>query len=645
MLFKNNSIFISWLLSHILILFVPIFFGVAVYISAEKTVEDEINNSNQAMLEQNQQTLDEALQDITRIIQQIETNKRFKQMMIMPPDEANDSYYSDIVLQAFDDFKNYRVLSGYINDYFIYMKNIDKVLTESSLLDPYIFYKSKMENGSNGRVSQDEWKKLLNGDYSGKFITLAGDRSSENIEAKGLLYTISLPFNLKSDTKAMLVIILNYKKMQSVVQRIQAVENGWGMVLDEDDRILFSTKEIESLPEEIRYEKLINEKSAAYVEISGKKMVVSYIESSESEWKYVTVIPYSDFWQKVEFIRILTIVCTILCIVLGLTISYYLARKNYIPVNDLLSMLMNKRKTTINKGFNEYKFIQKAISDTISENLSISEKLKQQDHVLRSVFLERLLKGKIDDKNQIENTFPLYDLKFESDFFAVVAFYIVDFGSLFEKQYNEKTPEEKLALVRFIIDNVFVELVSKENNGYMAEIDEMNMCLVNFRNPDTGKQELMKAVNEANDFIRSKFKIVFYTAISDMHKSYFGIHEAYHEVLTTIEYQIAMENAEIMDYSDIKGFSGKYNYSVEMENHLINCVKAGDFEKSKSILNDIFDSVFSKNNLPNSLVKCMMFGLANTVFKAVMEVSSICGAEFIEGLAYGGQAFEIGKGA
>lgn len=206
-----------------------------------------------------------------------------------------------------------------------------------------------------------------------------------------------------------------------------------------------------------------------------------------------------------------------------------------------------------------------------------------------------------------------------------------------------KTSEEKLTLVRFILTNILEEQIDRGNNGYAAEVDEMIVCLVNLRTPENGKQSLLKAVYEAHDFINNRFRINVIAAISDMHKTHFGISEAYREALDTIEYKIAMGSVGITSYDDLKGFGGKYNYSIETEYKLINCIKAGDFQNSRRLLDEIFESNFSHSQLSNSLIKCVMFGLANTMLKAMMEISYIRGEELMDDLNIAGRMLKCEK--
>ena len=123
------------------------------------------------------------------------------------------------------------------------------------------------------------------------------------------------------------------------------------------------------------------------------------------------------------------------------------------------------------RGYNEYRFIQDTVNNIFSENEKINVRLKQQDLVLRSNFLMKLLKGRLDDKIFISKALESYNLRFNSDSFAVILFYIADFNRFFNNSNDEGATEEEFELAQFVVANVVEELASRKNQGYMTEVD------------------------------------------------------------------------------------------------------------------------------------------------------------------------------
>jgi len=59
---KRNSILLSWLISYVLILLIPVIISGYVYSESIRIIEREINNSNTVMLKQIQENIDKKWQ-------------------------------------------------------------------------------------------------------------------------------------------------------------------------------------------------------------------------------------------------------------------------------------------------------------------------------------------------------------------------------------------------------------------------------------------------------------------------------------------------------------------------------------------------------------------------------------------------------
>lgn len=75
---KNRSILISWLISYISILLIPIIISGFVYRESTKIVEREINNNNVIMLRQIQGIIDKKMADVERLSLQVAWNPKLK---------------------------------------------------------------------------------------------------------------------------------------------------------------------------------------------------------------------------------------------------------------------------------------------------------------------------------------------------------------------------------------------------------------------------------------------------------------------------------------------------------------------------------------------------------------------------------------
>ncbi|SEP26260.1 hypothetical protein [Paenibacillus sp. OK076] len=68
---KRKSILLSWGISYMVILLIPIVIGAAVFAESRMLLEEEVNRSNMVLLSQVQETIDNQIGDIGSISNQL----------------------------------------------------------------------------------------------------------------------------------------------------------------------------------------------------------------------------------------------------------------------------------------------------------------------------------------------------------------------------------------------------------------------------------------------------------------------------------------------------------------------------------------------------------------------------------------------
>jgi AraC-like DNA-binding protein len=623
---NKHSVIISFFLSYVMILSVPILFGVSVYIQAEKIIENEINKSNTAILEQSRQALDVGLGDIERLISQITLNNKFRLLMgIEGRGLTNQDYYD--VYRAVRDYLYYKAFTGYMDDYFIYLNKIDKILCSSGLLDRRLYFDSCWANTlSYNGITFESWSEIIMGKYSGKYVKLG--KTGDATGASVVLYTLQLPVGKTENPDATVVIRLNSKEINETIQNNTEPAERSVVILDKENQVLFSAGP-ELIPyQSIKYE-AFDGHGLTYLTYDHKKYAVSYISSEIAPWIYISIIPYDSFWDKVEFIRVITVIGAGFCLILGMIVSYLFARRNYTPIKGLMSILGKREGIDSRKHNNEYKFIQEAVMDTINENETINKRLLIQNQVLLSNFIAKLLQGRLDDAVYIEKTLQAFGIHFRSACFMVILFYLDHSANPADCGAVEPTTMEHVNGILSTVSNILQQAGDGEciNHVYTTELDAMPAFLVNLKHA-SGRPAILQAVCEAVNAIQTNLAMPVWSSASGVHETYPGIARAYQEALDAMEYNIisypGATNPVIL-YEDVRDLDGKYDYSLEVEGRLINCIKAGDSDSGKRLLDEIFQVNFMSRHLSGKAIKSLMLDLNNTVLKALSETCAELG--------------------
>ena len=152
-LFKNKSVFASWLFSYFLLLLMPIVISMIAYIEAYRIVEAEISHVNSEVLKQVQTANDNGLQNIKKFGSFLSYSQNLYLLMQKKSlDSILSQYY--LVYQEINDLRSYNLENGYIDDYCIYFKQSDSVLTTNGVEESEYFLQaaSKRHNIQKNNV-------------------------------------------------------------------------------------------------------------------------------------------------------------------------------------------------------------------------------------------------------------------------------------------------------------------------------------------------------------------------------------------------------------------------------------------------------------------------------------------------------------
>ena len=615
-LFFRGSVFFSWLFSYISVLMIPIIISGFVYIEAASIVEKEINRADGALLKQLQQAIDTQMADIQKI--SLRTALSSNTVSLMYTKDGSTDLYHYVAGKLNEELGLYKLSNDLIDNFYIYFKNTDYILSNETFAKADLYYDTYISPETAGF---EQWKIFHNNIHAREFVKVPKINNNGR-DAKAIAYAQSIPMVEVKEPLGTIVIQLNEAKLLDTIRNVKWDKRGEVFILDGNNTVV-ATTQTSGLSLSIKYEELKGASGVAERDLNGEKMAVSYIKSdfSDLNWKYVSVIPAKIFSERAEHIRKTVYISVFLCLVIGGLLAFFFTRKNYNPMNDLVKALAAKAGIPFGKRLNEYKFIQEAISSAINEKEEIKDRLKRQDLLLRSNFLTRLLKGRVENSLPLDEALTSLDIHFNSEHFAVILFYIEDYSELFKDECNFGS-EEQLKLVQFILANIVEELAERKHKGIVTEIDDVTACLVNLNADNLSDlgNELKKIANEAMTLFRDTFKIHVTVSISNIHHTAAEISKAYEEALDAMEYKMVLGGGKIIVYENIVNHTANdfsYGYSLELEQRLINSIKVGDFSKSRSILYEIFDKNLCPGTVSIDIAKCLMFDLVSTFIKAL----------------------------
>jgi len=621
MLPRNGSLFYRWLLSYISILLIPVIISSIVSMYSMQVMIREANSANEGMLKLLQKNIDEKINTFKGTAYRFCLNNDLEAIMKAEKEFTESQQYNiyRLIKQIADSVET----NEYLDDIFIYHKSTGSVISKTSKMDTAYFHSYYFPHN---KLSFNELIKLMDDKHMMDYCMLE-KRIGDGGNVKVVAFFQSLPLISPGSSAGTLVGIIPEAKFQEIINDLKWVDQYELLVMDGNGQIIM-TNGPQNLPAEVVRDVARDDLVQVNQKYRGKDFIVTSISSSTTNWRFVLVIPSEIFLEKTIYIRKITLFAVLLCVLAGGIIAYLFSKKNYNPLNKIVQTLLQKTALTAGKKENEYSIINNAINENIMEIKGAYNRLEKQSKALRESFLKDLLKGMSNNETTMKESAGQYDIDLSGLQFAVILFCIEDF-SAFKTESENKPNNSSFKLAIFVLSNVVRELIEGENKGYLIDLDGMLACLINFKNSDTvgNKSEINCIVKKCQWYIQEQMHIYFTAAISNIHEDLSEIPEAYHEVMDAMEYRKLIGSSGIIKYENIENHKYTYDYPMQTEQILINCIKTGDPEKSKKILNEVIQANLYDTSYSGEMAKCLMFDLTSTIVKTMYE---ICDIEFIE---------------
>ena len=303
---KIKSVFISWLLSYLVIILITIIIALFGYWVSIKVIQSETDRAHMESLNQVKQVVDSKLNDIQRISVEASLNERINNMVnLREPINLNNRIE---MVKIINDIKTYKIADVFIDKFYIYFKANDFIISNDARYDTKDFYDVYYKNSE---IDYSKWEKLLDDKHSLEYLQL-NVKSKDQSNLNSIYFMQSLPMSKRNSNDATLVIQMNGIAIQQAIEGLKWVSQGTIVIEDKGNNIIATTKPI-SLPQSLNYDKLNKTQDIFNNKFNNDKVVVSYVKSDVTSWKYISVVPESIFSEKLKYVYNIFIICVILC--------------------------------------------------------------------------------------------------------------------------------------------------------------------------------------------------------------------------------------------------------------------------------------------------------------------------------------------
>jgi len=602
-LLKKESVYLKLLFSFFFIFLLPIVIGFLFFNRIETIMVHDANQTNTVMLEQMKEVLDKRFEEVEQFSLKISLHPKLEWLM----EDLEPGNYKYIDFKK--EIARLQTVGTLISDYFVYFDSVNVILTPTMKTNSEIFFKNIHPNRHmTFEEIQDSLRNYHLNDYYPYEEKITSTKQKNRI-----LFMQSLPEGNRTNIKGTLGIFIDDQQIRALLNKMKWANSAAIYIFDENKNAIIYTNGGDQKYTQLK-KLLSNEENGFSIhKINGEETIISQTVSERNDWSYVSVVPKDVVLSKVNQMKITAFFLVLIWLLIGLPASYYLANRNYKPIQDVVKTIIRVNKQA-RGGLNEIDFIKNAFVHALNEQKQLSHIVTTQAPVMKADFLTRIVKGNIGIHSISNRDLEMIGIQFEFDYYSVLVIQVDDY-----RQFTEgKHSESDWALLQFIIANISEEKLHGKVYTLELERDKL-LLLVNHENAsEQTKKDLISFITDLKDILVAKFNIIITISVSEIHEGMKEIPECYGEAVIALDYRFIKGQNSIILYEEIRDATVvdyDYHYPMETEIQLFNFAKSGDFENVEKTLNQIFKiNIHSKQTTPE-IAKCLSYDLLCTLFK------------------------------
>lgn len=621
--FKNNSMFVKLLLSMtaIALITVVLISSVTYMISADNSVRNAIGY-NESVLTQQQELIHNELNTIRNAT----NNLLMAQSYLYKTIGGKLSVSSLIDLSTL--VEEQKKLSPYIDSIYLFYEPLELILTS----------RPEIKTSSIANFADQSWLDILKQDSGSRTVWLTGRENgfSPNNPATSLVQKMPLIGHVEGA----IVINLNLDRLFADYLSHYKNKKGTTMVIGPQGDLLYS----DSLDRETLLQQLdtmqITSDNGYY--IGDSDQILTYTKSNITGWRFIDITERSVLLQGMNRIKIIVWTVAILYITAAVAISYYLSRRLYRPLQNVISYIVSseesdrREKSGTPRSTDEAGFIRHSFEQmTRNRDILVKEKRKVDELLIgnRTAIKEKYLNDLIQSAGREEPTSgadhaaELLGLKLNFNRFAILTLEL-------EEHYPMKGSED---IFHFhLLQYGLMEELGDDIDGEIFVKDSRHTVILLSLQKDVDDAYPIEQANRLKLYFLSRYGISVTIAVSRVHSGEPSVRAAYSETQEALNMKIYIGKGEILPYSIVdewKSEEGSYYYPYELETKLQQSLLQTDKEECTAVIRAITWEVLDQR-LGRANIHQLYVQLSGELVKTLVQTGGDVTAVFGERSSY-----------
>ena len=604
-LFQTKSFLRQFIVSYICILIVPFFTVFFTYFTAEKAVREEILHANEVAVSQIFSIFDERLAGISGDILQVAQDDRVKTAVYSDRNASSISAFARYQLKQY----LYTFIREELKDVFIYFQNSDTVVAASGAsADSRTFYDIYY---STSGISYEKWISLQKrANYQRNLRTLYTEDGQSTLG-----YFQSLPMDNLKRINATVCFVLNPRQLQDLLHGASSLRQGAVSVYDESGGLLACSAE--------RFGSVLlssakNQRGWYEYTFGNQTCAVRTFLSRGAKCTYMSIIPNSIFWERLNSLRLIYTISIAACMFLSLLLSIAFTRKNYDPVSRMIRSVSSHINLSYNRQKeNEADFVSNVLLKIMDEKDMLSKKLESSYSEAQEEFLFKILQGIPPLQKEPVSAVADYGIHMVSDRFCVFLFHLESYDP---EVMGDISEPKSCGLLAFMLKNVLEELFAPPHQCFVIRLNFQLFAAVANLGGDISRADFYGICEKARIFFQDQFAISYSVCIGQYYSGLSGIHLSYLDALTVLDYLYILGKNRTAASEEVgeRAFQYSDSFRVKAERDILEFFQSDDFSKdADALINEMTCNAISEKGSNLETVKYFQYNAVNLLSSSI----------------------------
>jgi len=596
----GSKLYLTWLVSYIVIFIVPLLVGVIVYSKAETIILNETLNTNREVIRQVKVSSDFKLKEFDYLSLQIALNQKVVKFLNYDENLDEDQRYT--IIQILADFNVYINSNSFVDTFFVYFKNSNCVLSPTAKYDADdILNKIQVSNEGiscsiNDCLSEQKFsRKLLSGT-----ISTGSDPAREVI-----LYVQSLPF-MTSVNQGAIIIVINKTSFYDIYEEV-IQDNKKILLIDQQDNVLLTNLKMNFAA----FNELDTANSNVPVEISDTNEYLFRMDSDIMPLKYAMIVQIDQFTAQAKLMKNIALISSLIGFFFVLGLSFLFAKYNYNPISEMVHIVKTRITVPCEVGscenednkINELALIKNAILMTLEDSEKVKLHLEYLKPIIKKNYLQRLITGNIYGES-LPQDLEYCGINFNTDSFAVFIAH--------HEARKQDLPEQERVETSILVTEIFRRALEKTGMIYDIDEDDELIYIINLYQPVIANYNLKGILSFAKQSVKRRLSVDLSIACSETTEGIPNIHNAFMQARKVMEYRLLLGKNNVLSIDDIKNITCDSPFTFSDKSRLIHAIAAGDRQAMRDLFDEIFVSNLSGKYISIELGRCLFYDMINT---------------------------------